>query len=291
MAEILDGKLLSQKIKEEIKSEIEKMTARGERPPGLAAILVGDNPASKVYVKSKKKACDYVGIYSEVLELPEQISEHELANVVENYNNNEKIDGILVQLPLPRHISEERIIEAIAPNKDVDGFHPVNLGKLVLGQETFLPCTPYGIVELLREYKIETKGKHTVIVGRSNIVGKPLANMMLQKNNGMNSIVTVVHSATEDLAYFTRQADILIAAIGKPEFITANMVKNGAVIIDVGINRVDAPETKKGYKLVGDVAFDDVASKAKYITPVPGGVGPMTIAMLLKNTLKSKIMR
>ncbi len=288
MAEILDGKLLSQQIKDEIKSEIDAMKLRNERVPGLAAILVGNNPASKVYVNSKKKACDYTGIYSEVLNLPENTTEEELLKVVEEYNENEKIDGILVQLPLPNHISEDKIIEAISPLKDVDGFHPQNLGNLVIGKDTFYPCTPYGIAELIKKYGIETKGKHVVVAGRSNIVGKPIANIMMQKNNGMNAIVTVVHSAAEDLSYYTKQADILIAAIGKPELITGSMVKEGAVVIDVGINRVDAPERKKGYKLVGDVAFDEVYEKASYITPVPGGVGPMTIAMLLKNTLKAR---
>ena len=288
MAEIIDGKLISSQIKEEIKAEVEQIKARGERVPGLVAILVGDNPASKVYVNSKKKACDLVGFYSETLQLPADIPESELLEIIYEYNKNEKIDGILVQLPLPEHIDEKKIIEAISPQKDVDGFHPVNMGKLVIGEDTFIPCTPYGIFELLKRYKIETSGKHTVVVGRSNIVGKPIANLMLQKGTGANSVVTVVHSAAKDISYFTKQADILIVAIGKAEFIKGEMVKEGAVVIDVGINRVDAPEKKKGYKLVGDVAFNEVAEKASYITPVPGGVGPMTIAMLLKNTLKSR---
>ncbi len=290
MAKIIDGKAVAQKIKDEIKAEIDTMKKRGERPPGLAAILVGDNPASKVYVNSKKKACDYVGMRSEVVELSAEISENELIEIIEKYNRDENIDGILVQLPLPEHISEDRIIEAISPKKDADGFHPVNLGNLVIGKDTFYPCTPYGIIELLREYEIETSGKHAVVVGRSNIVGKPVANMLMQKNNGTNAIVTVVHSAAEDLTYYTRQADILIAAIGKPEFIKGSMVKDGVAAIDVGINRVDAPEKKKGYRLTGDVAFEEVEPKASYITPVPGGVGPMTIAMLLKNTLKARKM-
>ncbi len=288
MAKIIDGKKISQEIKDEIKVEINKIKERGERVPGLVAILVGDNPASKVYVNSKKKACDYVGIKSEIVELPGNTEESKLLEIIDNYNANKEFDGILVQLPLPKHISEEKIIEKIAPSKDVDGFHPQNFGNLVIGKDAFIPCTPYGITELLRRYKIETSGKHTVIVGRSNIVGKPIANLMLQKHNGMNSIVTIVHSAAKDLAYFTKQADILIAAIGKPEYITGSMVKDGVVVIDVGINRVNAPEKKKGYKLVGDVAFEEVEQRAEYITPVPGGVGPMTIAMLLKNTLKSR---
>ncbi len=289
MAKIIDGKKISKIIKEEVKTEVEKIKERGERPPGLVAVLVGDDPASQVYVNSKKKACDYVGIYSEVIKLDASTTESELLDLIDNLNVDEKFDGILVQLPLPSQIDEQKVIEKIAPNKDVDGFHPVNVGKLVIGEDTFIPCTPYGIIELLQRYQIETKGKHVVVVGRSNIVGKPIANLMMQKKEWSNSIVTVVHSAAKEISYYTKQADILIAAIGKPEFIKANMVKDSVVVIDVGINRIDAPEKKKGYRLVGDVAFEEVSEKASFITPVPGGVGPMTIAMLLKNTLKSRL--
>ncbi len=289
MAKIIDGKKISKIIIEEVKTEVEKIKERGERPPGLVAVLVGDDPASQVYVNSKKKACDYVGIYSEVIKLVASTTESELLALIDNLNEDEKFDGILVQLPLPSQIDEQKVIEKIAPNKDVDGFHPVNVGKLVIGVDTFIPCTPYGIIELLQRYQIETKGKHVVVVGRSNIVGKPIANLMMQKKEWSNSIVTVVHSAAKEISYYTKQADILIAAIGKPEFIKADMVKDNVVVIDVGINRIDAPEKKKGYRLVGDVAFEEVSEKASFITPVPGGVGPMTIAMLLKNTLKSRL--
>ncbi len=284
---IIDGKKTASEIKEELKTEISKIVKEGKNPPGLVTILVGDDPASSVYVKMKNKACAAIGMYSEIKKLEAEITEKELLNIIEDYNNNSKIHGILVQLPLPKHIDEDKIIESISPKKDVDGFHPYNVGNLVIGKETFKSCTPYGIVELLKRYNIETKGKHVVVVGRSNIVGKPIANLMLQKEEGANSIVTICHSAAKDLAYFTKQADILIAAIGRPNFITENMVKENVVVIDVGINSIEAPETKKGYKLVGDVDFENVSKKASYITPVPGGVGPMTIAMLLKNTLQA----
>jgi methylenetetrahydrofolate dehydrogenase (NADP+)/methenyltetrahydrofolate cyclohydrolase len=285
--QIIDGKQTAAKIKEELKIEISKIVEEGKIPPGLVTILVGDDPASSVYVKMKNKACAEIGMYSEIKKLDAKTTEEELLNVIVDYNNNPKIHGILVQLPLPKHIDEDKIIETILPKKDVDGFHPYNVGNLVIGKETFKSCTPYGIVELLKRYNIETKGKHVVVVGRSNIVGKPIANLMLQKEEGANSIVTVCHSAARDLSYFTKQADILIAAIGRANFITEDMVKDNVVIIDVGINSIDAPETKKGYKLVGDVDFENVSKKASYITPVPGGVGPMTIAMLLKNTLQA----
>ena len=285
--QIIDGKQTAAKIKEELKTEILKIVEEGKIPPGLVTILVGDDPASSVYVKMKNKACAEIGMYSEIKKLDAKTTEEELLNVIVDYNNNPKIHGILVQLPLPKHIDEDKIIETILPKKDVDGFHPYNVGNLVIGKETFKSCTPYGIVELLKRYNIETKGKHVVVVGRSNIVGKPIANLMLQKEEGANSIVTVCHSAARDLSYFTKQADILIAAIGRANFITEDMVKDNVVIIDVGINSIDAPETKKGYKLVGDVDFENVSKKASYITPVPGGVGPMTIAMLLKNTLQA----
>ncbi len=285
--QIIDGKKISAEIKEELKTEIARIISEGKNPPGLVTILVGDDPASSVYVKMKNKACAAIGMYSEIKKLDAETTEEELLKIINEYNNNPKIHGILVQLPLPKHINEDKVIESILPKKDVDGFHPYNVGNLVIGKETFKSCTPYGIVELLRRYNIETKGKHVVVVGRSNIVGKPVANLMLQKEEGANSVVTVCHSAARDLSYFTKQADILIAAIGKANFITEDMVKENVVVIDVGINSIDDPATKKGYRLVGDVDFENVSKKASYITPVPGGVGPMTIAMLLKNTLQA----
>jgi methylenetetrahydrofolate dehydrogenase (NADP+)/methenyltetrahydrofolate cyclohydrolase len=282
--QILDGKKLSAEIKAELASKIKTAKANGLGAPGLVAILVGNDPASQVYVSSKQKACEKIGMNSKVELLPQDTTQEELLKVVESYNRNPEYNGILVQLPLPKRISEEKIIEAILPEKDVDGFHPVNVGKLVVGEETYFPCTPYGIVEILKRYEIETKGKHVVVVGRSNIVGKPIANMMLQKKEHANAIVTVVHSAAADISKYTKQADILIAAIGKANFITAEMVKEGVVVIDVGINRVDDATAKRGYRIVGDVDFENVSKKASYITPVPGGVGRMTIAMLLQNT-------
>jgi len=284
MAIIIDGKKVAEEIKLELKDKIDDVKKRTGKIPGLVAILVGDNPASQVYVSSKSKACNEIGMYSKVENLSANISEKELIERINYYNNDDNFHGILVQLPLPKHINEQKIIESIIPEKDVDGFHPVNVGNLVIGKDTFYPCTPYGIVELLKRYSIEIRGRHVVVVGRSNIVGKPVANMLLQKKEGANAIVTVCHSAAEDLSRYTKDADILIAAIGKENFITADMIKDGAVIIDVGINRVEDKNSKKGYKIVGDVKFDEVEKKASYITPVPGGIGPMTIAMLLKNT-------
>jgi len=281
---IIDGKKISDEIKAELKTKIEKNKSEGFGVPGLAAILVGDDPASQVYVNSKRKACEKIGMKSVVEILPADTTQEKLIEVVRKYNVDNNFNGILVQLPLPSHISEQKVIETILPEKDVDGFHPINVGKLVIGLETFFPCTPYGIVELLKRYKIDTNGKHVVVVGRSNIVGKPIANMLLQKNEFANAIVTVVHSAAKDISQYTKEADILIAAIGKPNFITSEMVKNGVVVIDVGINRIEDSTKKKGYRIVGDVDFDSVSSKASYITPVPGGVGRMTIAMLLQNT-------
>lgn len=284
---LIDGKKTAQEIRNELKADIQKLKEEGRNVPGLVAILVGDDPASKIYVKSKGKACNEIGMRTKTEEIPSSISEKDLLNIIESYNNNPDYHGILVQLPLPEHISEDKIIEAISPEKDVDGFHPISVGKLVIGKDTFRSCTPAGIQELLIRYKIETKGKHVVVLGRSNIVGKPIANIMLQKKEHANSIVTICHSAAPDVSYYTKQADILIAAIGVPEFVKANMVKEGVVVIDVGINRVEDSSKPKGYRLTGDVAFDEVAEKASYITPVPGGVGPMTIAMLLKNTYKA----
>ncbi len=286
---LIDGKKIAQDIRNELKTDIQKLKDEGKNVPGLVAILVGDNPASKIYVKSKGKACDEIGMRSKTEEIPASISEEELLNLIESYNNNTDYHGILVQLPLPEHIREDKVIEAISPQKDVDGFHPISVGKLVIGKDTFRSCTPAGIQELLIRYDIDTKGKHIVVLGRSNIVGKPIANIMLQKKEHANSIVTICHSAAPDVSYYTKQADILIAAMGVPEFVKSDMVKEGVVIIDVGINRVEDESKPKGYRLVGDVAFEEVMQKASYITPVPGGVGPMTIAMLLKNTYEGYI--
>lgn len=284
---LIDGKKTAQEIRNELKADIQNLINDGKNVPGLVAILVGEDPASKIYVKSKGKACNEIGMRTKTEEFPSNISEIELLGVIESYNNNPDFHGILVQLPLPEHINEDRIIEAISPEKDVDGFHPISVGKLVIGKDTFRSCTPAGIQELLIRYKIDTKGKHIVVLGRSNIVGKPIANIMLQKQEHANSIVTICHSAAPDVSYYTKQADILIAAIGVSEFVKADMVKDDVVVIDVGINRVEDPSSPKGYGLTGDVAFNEVAAKASYITPVPGGVGPMTIAMLLKNTYKA----
>jgi len=284
---LIDGLKISNEIKDELRIKIDQLISKGKKVPGLVTILVGDNPASKSYVNSKIKACAKIDMLSKIEELDSTTSEKTLLELIDKYNNDPEYHGILVQLPLPDHIDENKVIEAISPQKDVDGFHPINVGNLVIGKETFYPCTPYGIVELLKRYNIETKGKHVVVVGRSNIVGKPIANMMLQKKVGANSVVTICHSAAKDLKQFTLQADILIAAIGRANFVTADMVKDGVVVIDVGINRVEDLSTEKGYRLVGDVKFDEVKEKASYITPVPKGVGPMTIAMLLKNTYEA----
>lgn len=285
--QLIDGKKVAADIREELKIEINKLKAEGKKVPGLVAILVGENPASQIYVNSKAKACNEIGMLSKIEKLDASVTEDELISVVNSYNENNDFHGILVQLPLPKHINENKIINAISPEKDVDGFHPANVGNLVIGNETLFPCTPAGIQELLKRYNIPTKGKHLVVVGRSNIVGKPIANIMLQKKEFANCVVTVCHSAASDLSRFTLDADILVAAIGIPNFIKENMVKEGAVVIDVGINRVDDPSTKKGYKVVGDVDFEAVSPKTSFITPVPGGVGPMTIAMLLRNTFQA----
>jgi methylenetetrahydrofolate dehydrogenase (NADP+)/methenyltetrahydrofolate cyclohydrolase len=286
-ARIIDGRKISEEIKLEIKERAEHLRKERGITPGLAFILVGDNPASQVYVKMKGKACEELGFYSVVFHLPETVGECELVQKIEELNSDNKIHGILVQLPLPAHIDEKRIIQSIDPMKDVDGFHPVNVGKLVIGLDTYLPCTPAGIQELLRRSGIDTSGRHVVVVGRSNIVGKPIANLLIQKRQWANAIVTVCHTGAEDISQFTRQADILIVAIGRPEFIKGDMIKPGAVVVDVGVNRVNDPDSRKGYKLVGDVHFESAYEIASAITPVPGGVGPMTIAMLMKNTLKA----
>lgn len=282
---LIDGKATALQIRKEIKAEVENLKKDGVTP-GLAVVLVGEDPASKVYVRNKERACERAGIFSLKITYDASVSEKELLAKIEELNNDSRIDGILVQSPLPNHIDEFKVVEAISPLKDVDGFHPMNVGNLVLGKKAFLPCTPAGVQQLLLRKGIKTSGKHVVVIGRSNIVGKPAANLFVQKSSGANSTVTVVHSRTKNIEEITKQADILIAAIGVPEFVKAEMVKDDVVVIDVGINRVDA-DNEKGYKLVGDVAFDEVFEKSSFITPVPGGVGPMTIAMLLSNTLES----
>ncbi len=284
---LIDGKKVAADIKAELKTEIEELKARTGRVPGLVVMIVGNNPASEVYVRNKHKACGEAGINSIVLNLPEDISQTDLLEKVEYYNNDPETHGILVQLPLPKQIDEDVVIRAIDPRKDVDGFHPTTVGEMVTGNPTFLPCTPAGVVELLKRYEIDPSGKHVVVVGRSNIVGKPAALLLMQKKKFANAIVTVCHSAAKDISVFTKQADILIAAMGVPRFIKKEMVKEGVVVIDVGTNRIEDPTSKTGSRLVGDVDFDEVAPLASYITPVPGGVGPMTIAMLLMNTVKA----
>jgi len=286
---IIDGKKVSSDLKAEMKVRVDENRAATGKVPGLTVIIVGEDPASQVYVRNKAKSCVEIGMNSTVVEMPASTSEEELLAKIEELNNDPDVHGILVQQPLPKQIDEFAVTLAIDPAKDVDGFHPENLGRLVMGHldKCFVSCTPYGILELLGRYGIETKGKHCVVVGRSNIVGKPMANLMLQKLEATNCTVTICHSATKDIPSYTRQADILIAAIGKAHFITADMVKPGAVVIDVGINRIDDPTTKSGSRLVGDVDYDGLCNVASAMTPVPGGVGPMTIAMLLKNTLQS----
>lgn len=285
--ELLDGKKTSAALKGDIAIEVAKMIDADIEAPHLAAILVGEDPASQTYVAAKEKACKAVGITSSIYNMPTSTTEKELLKMVDFLNNDDDVDGFIVQLPLPEHINEQKIIESINPNKDVDGFHPVNVGKMALGLETFLPATPSGILEILKYYNIKTEGKHCVVLGRSNIVGSPISIMMGQKKYPGNSTVTLCHSRTENLAEITASADILIVAIGSPEFVKKDMVKPGAVVIDVGIHRVKSNVTKSGYKLKGDVEFEGVSQVAAYITPVPGGVGPMTIAGLLANTLKA----
>lgn len=283
--ELIDGKKISLQMQEEIAAEVKAFTSKGGKTPHLAAILVGDDPASQAYVGSKVKTCEKVGFKSTLVKFPATITEHELLSKLEELNNDKDIDGYIVQLPLPKHISEHKIIEAVKPSKDVDGFHPINVGRLVLDLPTYVSATPYGITQLLERYNIETSGKNCVVIGRSHIVGSPMSILMAKNSKFANCTVTLCHSRTKDLKAHCLNADIIIAAIGKPNFVTADMVKQGCVIIDVGINRVDDASLPKGYKLVGDVDFDNCAPKCSYITPVPGGVGPMTIASLLKNTL------
>jgi len=284
MAKIIDGKQIAEEVKTKLKNEIDSLKENGVTPH-LSVLLVGDNPASQVYVSMKEKACDKLGISSEVRRLSKEISQEEVIKNVEELNNNDDVNGILIQLPLPKHLKENEILMKIDPQKDVDGLHPVNFGKLLAGNPEFVPCTPAGILEILEYENIDPEGKHAVIVGRSNIVGKPIAALLMRKAKGGNATVTICHTRTKETAHFTRQADILIAAMGVPETITGNMVKEGAVVIDVGMNRIDDPTAKKGYRLVGDVHFESVEKKVRAITPVPGGVGPLTIAMLMKNTV------
>lgn len=283
--QLIDGKQTAAIIKQEIADTVKKMVLDGKKRPHLAAILVGHDGGSETYVSNKVKDCATVGFESSLIRFEENVSEAELLSKVHELNNNKDIDGFIVQLPLPGHISENKIIEAIAPEKDVDGFHPVNLGRMVIGMPAFISATPAGIIELIDRYKIETTGKHCVVIGRSNIVGRPISILLSQKAKPGNCTVTVCHSRTPDIASITRQADILIAAIGSPGFVKADMVKEGAVVIDVGTTRLPSDQTKSGFKLHGDVLFDEVAPKCSFITPVPGGVGPMTIVSLLKNTL------
>ncbi len=285
-AEIIDGKEIARRIQEELAHEIADLKNSG-CTPGLSVVLVGDHPASQVYVRMKTRTSEELGIHSETIRLPGEVSQENLLERIEELNRNSDVHGILVQLPLPPQIDEETIINAISPDKDVDGFHPVNRGRLVSGEDTFVPCTPLGVQKMLLVSGHPPDGKHVVIVGRSKIVGLPLANLLIQKKAGANATVTVCHSGTADLAALTRQADILVAAIGQPEFIQEHMVRRGAVVIDVGVNRVEDASREKGYRLVGDVQFETVKEVAEAITPVPGGVGPMTIAMLMANTVKA----
>ena len=284
---IIDGKQTSLQIQDELSIEVQNLVKRGEKTPHLAAVLVGDDGASITYVNAKVKACERVGFKSSLIRLSNTISQEEILQEIEKLNNDKEIDGFIVQLPLPSHIDETAVTLAISPDKDVDGFHPQNIGRMALGLSTYLPATPNGILELLRRYKIETSGKNCVIVGRSHIVGSPMSILMSRKDYPGDATVTLTHSRTKDISAITKQADILIVAIGKPQFITSDMVKDGAVVIDVGIHRVEDDTAKRGFRLKGDVKFDEVAPKCSYITPVPGGVGPMTIASLLMNTFKA----
>ena len=285
MYSLIDGKKVASEIKKEIKEKVSELRQKGKKVPHLAAILVGNNGSSETYVAYKVKDCEEVGFKSTLIRFGNDITEAELLNKIAELNLDDDVDGFIVQLPLPRHISEHKVIESIDPKKDADGFHPVNLGKMMIGLPGYLPATPFGIVELLKRYGIEISGKNCVVIGRSNIVGRPVSILLSQK--GMDGTVTVVHSRTKNIQSVVSQADIIIAAIGSPAFVTAEMVKTGAVVIDVGTTRIVSPETKSGYKLVGDVDFENVAPKCSYITPVPGGVGPMTRVSLLRNTLLS----
>jgi methylenetetrahydrofolate dehydrogenase (NADP+)/methenyltetrahydrofolate cyclohydrolase len=284
-ARIIDGKQIAQEIRDELSQEVVRLKEAGVTP-GLGVVLVGDDPASTSYVSAKEKACAELGLRSDDNRLPTETSQEELMAVVQRLNEDEGIHGILVQLPLPKHLDESEVLMAIEPSKDADGFHPINVGKLVVGEDAPAPCTPHGVVKLLERSEVRIEGANVVIVGRSNIVGKPLANMLIQKKEGGNATVTICHTRTKDIASFTRRADIVIAAAGAPNTVTADMVRDGVVVIDVGVNRVDDASRKRGYRLVGDVDFEAVKEKASLITPVPGGVGPMTITMLLHNTVR-----
>ncbi len=284
---LIDGNKISAEIKEEIALEVQQMKKRGEKTPHLVAIIVGHDGASETYVGHKEKSCKQVGFDSTVLRFEDTVTEKELLETVDKLNNDPAIDGFIMQLPLPKHISEQKVIEAIDPKKDVDGFHPINLGRIVIGLPAYVSATPAGIIELFKRYKIETSGKNVVVIGRSNIVGKPISILLSQKANPGDATVTLTHSRTKNLKDIVSKADIVIAALGQPEFLTAEMLKEGAVVIDVGITRIKSENTKSGWKLIGDVKFDEVSKKASFITPVPGGVGPMTIVSLLQNTLKA----
>nr|WP_269844957.1 bifunctional methylenetetrahydrofolate dehydrogenase/methenyltetrahydrofolate cyclohydrolase FolD [Tichowtungia aerotolerans] len=288
MAKILDGKAISAEIRAELKTRVSELREQGI-VPGLGVLLVGEDPASRSYVTAKERACEEAGIYSEEVKLPADATHDEILGVVRKFNADEKINGILVQLPLPDSSMEQSVIEEIVPEKDVDGFHPVNVGRMMLGLPAFLPCTPHGVLQILKRSGIETRGAHVVVIGRSNIVGRPLVNLLSQKSDLGNATVTMCHTGTKNMAELTRQADIVVAAVGRPDTVTADMVKEGAVVIDVGVNRVEDASKKRGYRLCGDVDFDAVAEKASAITPVPGGVGPMTITMLLANTVESAV--
>ena len=285
--QILDGKIVAQAVKEELKQKVDQLKQEGKKTPHLAAVLIGNNGASETYVASKVKTCGEIGYESTLIRFAESVSEEELLTKIRELNHDDTVDGILVQLPLPKHISEEKVINTIAAEKDVDGFHPSNIGKMVQGQPSYIPATPYGILLLLQHYNIPTKGKHAVVIGRSNIVGRPMSILLSQNNSTGNCTVTLCHSHTHNLKTLCLQADIIVAALGEPEFLTADMVKEGAVVIDVGITRVEDPAKKKGYSIKGDVHFETVAPKCSYITPVPGGVGPMTVVSLLLNTLQA----
>jgi methylenetetrahydrofolate dehydrogenase (NADP+)/methenyltetrahydrofolate cyclohydrolase len=281
---ILDGKQTSNDIKDELAEKVRQLKQEGKRPPHLAAVLVGNDGASLTYVGSKVRSCEKIGFDSTLIRLEETISEDELLDQIEKLNNDETLDGFIVQLPLPKHIDEEKVLLAVDPKKDVDGFHPANFGKMALDMEAFIPATPFGIMELLRRYKLDISGKHAVVIGRSHIVGRPMSILLSQKGNPGNATVTLTHSRTQNLAEITRSADVVVSALGVPNFLKADMVKDGAIIIDVGITRVPDENHPKGYVITGDIDYEAVKEKSSYITPVPGGVGPMTIAMLLQNT-------
>ncbi len=285
--QLIDGKALAKTIKEEIAEQVRAIAAKGERVPHLAAVLVGEDPASQAYVRNKVRSCEQCGFQSTLIKKPADLTQVELLQIINELNNDKGIDGFIVQLPLPAQINEEEVTLAIAPEKDVDGFHPVNFGRMAQGLSCYLPATPFGILQMLDRYQIEVEGKECVVLGRSNIVGTPISILLSRKASPGNATITLCHSRTKDIATHCRRADILIVALGRPEFVTADMVKEGAVVIDVGINRVDDETAKRGYRLRGDVKFDEVAPKCSFITPVPGGVGPMTVTSLLMNTLKA----